>query len=76
MYLYGDTDPLYRRNFEFFAEHGMDAAGGAVEYVVFVQVVGAPASCALSLCRAMGMRKIQSMAACDASATQPPSANG
>ena len=41
MYLYGDTDPLYRRNFEFFAEHGMDAGGGSVNYIVFVQVVSA-----------------------------------
>lgn len=39
MYLFGDTDPLYRRNFEFFVEH-MDADGGdSIEFVIFVQVV-------------------------------------
>jgi len=39
MYLFGDTDPLYRRNFEFFIEH-MDAdGGGSVDFVIFVQVV-------------------------------------
>ena len=48
MYLYGDTDPLYRRNFEFFTEHGMDAGGGSIDFVVFVQVVRA-APCALFL---------------------------
>ena len=39
MYLFGDTDPLYRRNFEFFAER-MDAGGASdVDFVIFVQVV-------------------------------------
>ena len=38
MYLFGDTDPLYRRNFEFFVEH-TDADGGGVDSVIFMQVV-------------------------------------
>lgn len=39
IYLYGDTDPNYRRNFEFFLEHGMESAGGLVDYVIIVQQV-------------------------------------
>lgn len=39
IYLFGDTDPNYRRNFEFFIEHGMESAGGEVEYVIIVQQV-------------------------------------
>ena len=41
VYLYGDSDPEYRRNFEFFLEHGLDGADGQVDYIVIVQQVRA-----------------------------------
>ena len=39
IYLFGDSDPHYRRNFEFFLEHGLDSAEGEVDYVIVVQLV-------------------------------------